>query len=223
MTTLTAPSNMLAAYEDKIGQGAAKFLEAVRTYPKRVKPKRGRSTVPQVPLPDISLREPTPQRAEKAAGTRRAEGPPFNSQIVSPHQKFLKQLGGEAVAVLDRLVEMAEAANKLPRMTAKYDGITVDSSRAHALPFTDADLQRKQAFAKIWDQLGPHYQRTISELVFEIGIAGGQPRPYHEIGRELCGYASEQTGKGAAIAALRLLAWRVQELFDGKVPVRRMP
>ncbi len=212
---------MLAAYEDRIGQGAQKFMEAVKRYPTRLKAKKGRSTVPQVSLPDASLREPTPQRAEKAAGTRRAAVAPNAMQITSPHQKFLKQLGEDAVRTLDRLVELDAAANRSPRMTAKYDGITVDSSRTAALPFTDLELSRKEEFRRIWAQLGPHYQRMVSELVFERGILGDAARSYLDVGRELCGYETEQTRKGAAVAALRMLAWRIEELMGGKVPVRR--
>lgn len=220
MTTLTAQPGMLMAHEIRIGQGAAKLIEQMRAYPKRVKPKRGRSTVPQVSLPK-EMREPTPQRVEKAAGTRRADAPPFNTQIVSPHQKFLKQLGRDTVNILDRFVELADSANRTPRMTAKYDGITVDSSRSDASFFTDADLTRREEFQAMWGQLGPEYRKLITELVLEQAVVGDMPRPYAEIGRELCGYSADQPCRASAVTALKMLAFRLQELMGGKVPVRR--
>lgn len=221
MTTLTATPALLAYHETKIGQGASKFIEAVRTYPKRVKPKKGRSTVPQVPL-SKEMREPTPQRAEKATEVRRSESPPFNSQILLAYQKFHKQLGREVVMVLDEFYELAQRANSLPRMAAKYDGIGVDQSRSAFSHVSDSQSASMEDFRQMWSALGPHYRRLITELMFEDAIAGEKARSYADIGRELCGYAQDQPCRAAAVAALRLIAWRIQELMGGKVPVRRL-
>lgn len=219
MTTLTAPASMLAIHEIKIGQGAARIIEQMRNYPKRVKPLRpvkGASTVPTV-----SLRKPTPEREAKAQDIVESASPPFNTQIVSVYQRYAKQLGRDVVLVLDQFYELAQRAGSQPRMSAKYDGITVDQSRTSFSHVTEAQRASIEDYNRMLGEIGESYRRLIQELVLEEAIVGERARSYAEIGRELCGYSQDQPCRAAAVAALRLLAWRIQELMGGKVPVRR--
>jgi hypothetical protein len=222
MTTLCASPALLANHQQKQKGGIAAFIGTV--YPPRLekrRQKKGRSLVPQVPLP-AELREPTPERAAKSMDIRRSEVPPFNSQILSAYQKFHKQLGGDVLMVLDEFYDLAQRANSVPRMSAKYDGITVDQSRTAFSHVTEAQRASMEDFHRIWGGMGPNYQRLITELLFEQPIAGERARSYPEIGRELCGYAQDQPCRATVVGALRLIAWRIQELMGGKVPVRRM-
>ncbi len=226
MTTITASPAMQGRH--------AVAIRAIASgnFPPRLKKRKMRAPA----KPATELRDPTPERAAHATDISKSKNPPFNSQINSAYQKFQKQLGPDAVMILDRLCELAHQAGS-PRITASYSGVVVDQSYTPGSNLTERARAANDEFRRIWGSMPPEVQGLVAELVLElpigpvptkngtmpeIPVVGDRHRSYAAIGRDLCGYSDDRRGMGATVGALRIISWLVREAMGGRVPARRL-
>ncbi len=226
MTTMTAPAHMLVAYEDKLGQGASKFVQAVTAYPKRMKKRervKGRSMVPQV---ERVSNAPTPERVAQAGeALETTDMPPYVVRVTGVTERYQRQLGQDAVLILSRFQELADVANRSRGLTAGYDGNKVDSSSGDFQNMSERQRASLADFHEAWNAMGDDFRRLAAELLLEVPTQfskdGEKARGAVTIGHELCNYAGKQQAHAAVVAALRILSWRLSELMGGRIPVRR--
>lgn len=164
--------------------------------------------------------DPTPERAVRAEAVMPTKAPPFNSQILGPVQRFTKQLGPETMMVLERLYEVGIKGNSSRGLTAGYDGIKVDGTRASYQHLSEAEAEAHEQFRAAMNTMPLELQHYVRELVIEnvgmeINSARGAPprrsRSVAEIGGEICGYTSDSRyTTGAVVAMLKIAGWCVQ-------------
>ena len=208
-------------------EGIVAFLRAAnaskpRTITQRLPAATGKRRAPEG-LPE-KLGDPTPERATRAkeagASATQTKVPPFNSQILGPIQRFTQQLGPEVMMVLERLYEVGQKGEHSRGLTAGYDGIKVDSSRATYQHLSEAESQAHAHLLEAMATMPPELQRFARELVLEnIGMEvnftrGAEPRRSRsipEIGSELSGESKDgRYASGAVVATLKIIAWCVQ-------------
>lgn len=206
--TLEAPRALRRRHEKiKRQDGLRAFLAAVKANPvqQQLPGKKRRPKAP--PEPSEKLGVPTAEREAKALEVSSPNAPPFNSQILGAAQKFAKQLGPEAMLILEQFYRVGVKGSGSRGLTASYDGHKVDTSRAGYEHLSVAEQDAHESFRIAMQAMPPELRAYALEMVMEEG----SPRKPAEIGTEISGYTDERRGIGAAVATLKIIAWCVRE------------
>ena len=178
---------------------------------------RGEVEVPWKTVPDAATGQPQPERLLKAdGGFSTTVTPPFLNRILAPYQKYGSNLGASEVYALDTLYELGESAlnSSHAKLTSGYNPNAVDvpGHRDYA-HMSERQRQTYTRFHELWGQLGEGMQRIAYDLVFELTRPGyDKPMTVAGVGREISSYQDERRAIGAAVAGLRLLAWRIMQI-----------
>jgi hypothetical protein len=216
--TLEAP-RALRRRLDKIrrNEGLHAFLKSVeqRSIEQRLPPKK---FTPRLAAPKTEvLSDPTPERAGKAIEVAKAPSVPFNSQILGAAQKYAKQLGPEAMLILEQFYSIGIRGMNSRGLTASYDGFKVDVSRTSYEHLGASERDAHEQFMDAMARMPPELRRIAVEMVLETPPDGKvAPRKPVEIGEAVSGYTDHRRAHGAAVALLRAISWCIQPALGSR-------
>ena len=168
----------------------------------------------------VPIGYPQPERLRKADGDFiTANAPPFTNRIEAPYQRYRANLGDAEVLALDALYDLGAKAlsGGYGKLVAGYDPDRISGSRQPSSHLSEAQRGSYARFYDIWDHLDNGLRGVAYDLVFEMTRPDREkPLTVAEVGRALSGYADERRAIGAAVASLRILAWRIIQLMKRK-------
>lgn len=216
MATLTASRDIRKVLKKRREQGARAFLEAVGTVEQRltVRPVEVRTPkvkIPALPAPAEKVGKPTPEREAKAVAVSEPNAPPFNSQVLSIPTYLAKQLGPEAMMVLEKLYEVGIKSHNSRGMTSSYEGQRVDLSRTSYEHLSASERDAHEQFVAAMARMPPELQDLANELVLECpSLNHPKPRSAEEVGAAITGYTDRRRALGAVVAILHAIEWCVR-------------
>lgn len=215
---LEAPRALRRRY-DKIrrNEGLHAFLRAVekRSIEQRLPPRKAVAKLAAAKTEVLA--DPTPERAEKAVEVVKAKAVPFNSQILGAAQKYAKQLGPEAMLILEQFYAIGIRGMNSRGLTASYDGFKVDVSRTSYEHLGASERDAHEQFRDAMARMPPELRRIAVELVLETPPDGhSAPRTPVKVGEAVSGYTDHRRAHGAAVALLRAISWCIQPALGSR-------
>lgn len=231
VTKLEAPAAMKRQFEKmRKAEGIHAFLKAVerqaiqqRLPPRKPSQKHALPAAPDSAQIRENLGVPTPERAEKAAVVVKTEAPPFNARIFDALQQFAKQLGPEAILILEQFYAAGIHGMSSRGLVASYDMLKIDMSRTDYSHLGMSEQEAHDRFLACMHAMPIEMRKLAEELIFENMLSNGQgsPRTAIAIGMELSGGEDKRRAHGAAVAFLRMVSWCVGAAMNGVGRKRR--